>query len=75
MESSWSPFVLIPLIAVAIAAYWLWLRAERVRRREAALLELEVRLWRREITEREYTRLRWDLERRQDERDGKLKCR
>ena len=63
------------LLAVAIAAYWLWFRAERVRRREMALMELEERLRRREITEREYTRLRWDLERRQDERDGKLKCR
>ena len=71
--------ILILLIAVAIAAaiaaYRLWLRAERVRRREMALLELEERLRRREITEREYTRLRWDLERLQDERDGKLKCR
>ena len=75
MESSWSLLVLIPLIAVALAAYWLWLRAERVRRREMALLELEERLRRREITEREYTGLRWDLERRWDERDGKLKCR
>jgi len=75
VESSWSLLVLIPLIAVALAAYWLWLRAERVRRREMALLELEERLRRREITEREYTGLRWDLERRWDERDGKLKCR
>ncbi len=65
----------IILLAVAIAAYWLWLRAERVRRHEMALLRLEEWLRRREITEREYTRLRWDLESRQDERDGKLKCR
>ena len=69
MESSLVLSVLIFMIAVAIAAYWLWLRAERVRRREVALLELEERLRRREITEREYTGLRWDLERRQDERN------
>lgn len=62
-------------IAVAIAAYWLWLRAARVRRHDMTLLRLEERLRRREITEREYTRLRWDLERGQDERDGKLKHR
>ena len=78
MESSWVSVLIFQIagaMAVAIVAYWLWLRAERVRRREMALLELEARLRRREITEREYTGLRWDLERRQDERNGKLKCR
>jgi len=77
-SSSWIAVLIIQTagaIAVAIVAYWLFLRAKRARRREMALFQLEERLRRREITEREYTRLRWDLERGQDERNGKLKNR
>ena len=76
MESSYSPVIvalLLILVIVAVLAYRLWLRRERVRRREMALYHLEQRLRAREITEREYEALRWDLESSWDQRNGKVR--